>query len=209
MSKRLQKEYDNLKNLEKTFIEKQGVKQKAYFPFTLKPIDNLYNWKVRILGPKDTPYYNAIFYLRYTIPKTYPHHAIKAKFITKICHPNIDYRTGEICLDILKDQWSPIWTLESITRAIILLLSNPEASSPLNCDAGNLIRAGDMIGYYNLAKMYVYEHCELVPEEGKAEKAEEGKERRINQVKKRRINQVKNQNSKNKFNKYIYFKMVM
>ena len=39
-------------------------------------------------------------------------------------------------------------------RAIVALLADPEASSPLNCDAGNLIRAGDMIGYNAMAKMY-------------------------------------------------------
>src|SRR5262249_50431857 len=44
--------------------------------------------------------------------------------------------TGEICLDILKDAWTPIWTLESACRAIIALLSHPAADSPLNCDAG-------------------------------------------------------------------------
>jgi peroxin-4 len=49
---------------------------------------------------------------------------------------------GEICLDILKDAWTPIWTLESTCRAIIFLLANPAADSPLNCDAGNLVRCG-------------------------------------------------------------------
>jgi ubiquitin-protein ligase len=49
---------------------------------------------------------------------------------------------GEICLDILKDAWTPIWTLESTCRAIIFLLGSPAPDSPLNCDAGNLLRAG-------------------------------------------------------------------
>ena len=38
--------------------------------------------------------------------------------------------------------------------AIISLLGNPEASSPLNCDAGNLIRSNDILGFNSLAKMY-------------------------------------------------------
>jgi ubiquitin-protein ligase len=42
-----------------------------------------------------------------------------------------------VCLDILKTAWTPAWTLQSVCRAIIALLSNPEADSPLNCDAGD------------------------------------------------------------------------
>ncbi|CAG8721093.1 9297_t:CDS:2, partial [Scutellospora calospora] len=37
--------------------------------------------------------------------------------------------------DILKAAWSPAWTLQSACMAIRLLLSNPEPTSPLNCDA--------------------------------------------------------------------------
>ena len=68
-------------------------------------------------------------------------------------------KTGEICLDILKKEWSPIWNLESAVRAVITLLAYPEAGSPLNCDAGNLIRAGDMVGFNSLARMYTIDEA--------------------------------------------------
>jgi len=59
----------------------------------------------------------------------------------------------------LKDKWSPAWSLESVCRAILDLLSNPYADSPLNCDCGNLIRCEDFIGYNSLAKMYTIEYA--------------------------------------------------
>jgi len=63
-------------------------------------------------------------------------------------------QSGEICLDVLKDAWTPIWTLESTCRAIIALLGTPDATSPLNCDISNMYRAGDTVGATNLVHMY-------------------------------------------------------
>ena len=63
-------------------------------------------------------------------------------------------QTGEICVDVLAARWSPAWTLESICLAIQVLLSEPDESSPLNCDAGNLLRCKDMRGYRSLVRMY-------------------------------------------------------
>ncbi|RIA97682.1 ubiquitin-conjugating enzyme/RWD-like protein [Glomus cerebriforme] len=121
----------------------------------LSPIsdDNLLIWKAVLRGEPDTPY-EGHWILRIEIPKTYPIHPPKIKFLTKICHPNISFKTGEICLDILKTAWSPAWTLQSACMAIRLLLSNPEPTSPLNCDAANLLRCGDFMGYESLVKMY-------------------------------------------------------
>ena len=39
-------------------------------------------------------------------------------------------------------------------QAIIALMGDPAPDSPLNCDAGNLLRAHDSRGYYTLARMY-------------------------------------------------------
>ncbi|CAG8713458.1 25012_t:CDS:2 [Dentiscutata erythropus] len=103
----------------------------------LSPIqeDNILVWKAVLRGEADTPYEGGQWTLRIEIPKNYPIQPPKIKFLTKICHPNISFKTGEICLDILKAAWSPAWTLQSACTAIRLLLSNPEPTSPLNCDA--------------------------------------------------------------------------
>ena len=44
-------------------------------------------------------------------------------FLTKIFHPNVQFDSGELCLDILKKEWTPAWTLQSVCRAVVALLS--------------------------------------------------------------------------------------
>ena len=120
--------------------------------------DNLYKWQAFIKGPPDSPYEDGWFRLEFQIGQNYPIDPPKVKMITKCFHPNIHFQTGEICLDILKPQhYSPAWTLESLCRAIVNLLLNPNADSPLNCDCGNQIRHGDMLAYQTMANMYTVE----------------------------------------------------
>ncbi len=52
-----------------------------------------------------------------------------------------------------------MWTLESVCRAVVALLGNPDPSSPLNCDAGNILRAGDLRGYRSIVRMYVIDYA--------------------------------------------------
>ena len=90
-------------------------------------------------------YQHGKFKLQITLPPTYPLDPPKIQFITKLCHPNVDFQTGEICLDLLKDKWAPSWTILSTCEAIRMLMDEPEPLSPLNCDAAKLLRIGDLI----------------------------------------------------------------
>jgi peroxin-4 len=69
-------------------------------------------------------------------------------------------QTGEICLDILTSAWSPAWTLQSVCQAIIALMNDAAPDSPLNCDAGNLLRANDVRGYNSVARLYTIEYAQ-------------------------------------------------
>lgn len=59
------------------------------------------------------------------------------KFITKLFHPNI-YQDGSICLDILQNQWSPIYDVSAILTSIQSLLTDPNPNSPANSEAARL-----------------------------------------------------------------------
>jgi ubiquitin-protein ligase len=43
----------------------------------------------------------------------YPFVPPKMRFVTRVWHPNVSSASGAICLDILKDQWSPALTLKT------------------------------------------------------------------------------------------------
>ncbi|KAK2076666.1 triosephosphate isomerase [Prototheca wickerhamii] len=115
---------------------------------------NIFLWRA---GPTDSPYQGGHFELSIQVPEQYPLVPPQVKFKTKLFHPNVHFKTGEICLDILKNAWSPAWTLQSVCHAIVALLTDSAPDSPLNCDAGNLLRAGDVRGFASLARLYTVE----------------------------------------------------
>jgi len=68
----------------------------------------------------------------------YPRNPPLVTFKTPIFHPNIS-EGGAICVDILKQEaWSPLYGIEQIYSSIIILLDEPDCSSPLNSSAAKL-----------------------------------------------------------------------
>ena len=92
--------------------------------------DDLFHWEATILGPEKTVYEGGIFQLNILFPANYPFKPPKIKFNTTIYHPNIN-SSGGICLDILKDNWSPALTISKVLLSICSLLNDPNPDDPL------------------------------------------------------------------------------
>lgn len=78
-------------------------------------------WEATILGPPDTPYEGQSYLLHITFPANYPFRAPHVLFQTKIANRCIG-PDGQICLNILKSDWSPLTTARKVLVAIYGLL---------------------------------------------------------------------------------------
>merc|ERR1712159_365666 len=101
--------------------------------------DKMFQWQATIMGPPDSPYTGGVFFLQINFPPDYPFKPPKVKFLTKIYHPNINSQGG-ICLDILKDQWSPALTISKVLLSICSLLTDPNPDDPLVTDIAALYK---------------------------------------------------------------------
>lgn len=105
------------------------------------PLDeqDLFHWQATIVGPDDSPYSGGVFFLNISFPNDYPFRPPKCSFVTKIYHPNIN-ANGSICLDILKDQWSPALTVSKVLLSISSLLTDANPDDPLVPEIAQLFK---------------------------------------------------------------------
>ncbi|CAE8604083.1 unnamed protein product [Polarella glacialis] len=92
--------------------------------------DDMFTWTARIFGPPDSAYQGGTFFLKIHFPQDYPFKPPTISFITKVYHCNVNSQ-GAICLDILKDQWSPALQISQVLLSISSLLADPNPNDPL------------------------------------------------------------------------------
>jgi ubiquitin-protein ligase len=115
-------------------MKEAGMNQNPNIKWDLKdPSDNKKWWAV-IIGPEGTPYHGFKLTLNIVLPDNFPFSSPQVSFTANIWHPNVG-TSGNICLDILKEQWTPALKLSSVLLSISSLLNDPNPASPLNGEA--------------------------------------------------------------------------
>ena len=119
--------------------------------------DDLFHWQATIMGPDDSPYSGGVFFLDIHFPADYPFKPPKVSFTTKIYHCNIN-SNGGICLDILKDQWSPALNITKVLLSICSLLDEPNPDDPLMPEIAQLFKS-NKAEFTRLAREHTIKHA--------------------------------------------------
>ena len=88
--------------------------------------NNIYEWKITLLGAKDTPYANGIFFIKLQFPHDYPHSRPEIYFLTPIYHMNVLRSNGKVGVNFIYE-WNPNRSVREILTKLysIFYLVNP------------------------------------------------------------------------------------
>ena len=96
---RLQKEY--------MLCENDSELKQIGCTFGLVNPNNLFQWKVSMIGPRGTPYEGGVFTINILFPPNYPQKGAEFRFVNKIYHLNVDFKNkeslGHICLSSINE----------------------------------------------------------------------------------------------------------
>ncbi|XP_004695544.1 PREDICTED: NEDD8-conjugating enzyme Ubc12 [Condylura cristata] len=100
--------------------------------------DDLLNFKL-VICPDEGFYKSGKFVFSFKVGQGYPHDPPKVKCETMVYHPNIDLE-GNVCLNILREDWKPVLTINSIIYGLQYLFLEPNPEDPLNKEAAEVLQ---------------------------------------------------------------------
>ena len=116
---------------------KKLTKHPRYGISAVPSSSNIMVWNAFIKGGQGTLFEGATFALTMTFHEEYPKKPPHVRVESNVFHPNI-YKNGEICLDLLQNNWSPLYDAAAVLTSIQSLLGEPNPASPANSDAAKL-----------------------------------------------------------------------
>ncbi|KAF2587686.1 hypothetical protein F2Q70_00037600 [Brassica cretica] len=119
--------------------------------------EDMFHWQATIMGPPDSPYAGGVFLVSIHFPPDYPFKPPKVSFKTRVYHPNIN-SNGSICLDILKEQWSPALTISKVLLSICSLLTDPNPDDPLVPEIAHMYKT-DKTKYESTARSWTQKYA--------------------------------------------------
>lgn len=141
----------SIRRLKKEWSDISLEIEKSKEPITVKLLnEEITHWSATIKGPVGSPFEEGTFTLDIIFPAEYPFKPPIIKFLNKMYHPNIN-TSGAICLDILKDQWSPALSVFKVLLSISSLLADPNPNDPLSPDVASIYKQ-DKEKYIKTAK---------------------------------------------------------
>jgi len=110
--------------------------------------DDILNFILHI-EPDEGMYKGGKFSFTFAINQNFPHDPPKVKCQQKIYHPNIDMQ-GNVCLNILRDEWKPVLNLNAVIVGLQFLFLEPNPADPLNKEAAEDLKSNRQIFIRNV-----------------------------------------------------------
>ena len=101
--------------------------------------NEIMDFEVEYTPDKASFWYGGKYLFSFHFPDNYPNNPPKVMCKTKIYHPNIDY-DGNVCLNMLKNDWNPTYTATSCVAGVYYLFVEPNPNDPLNHEVAKLMR---------------------------------------------------------------------
>lgn len=112
---------------------------KIEFPNT----EDLFRFSI-FIRPVEGYYKLGTFKFTVEIGENFPIDPPRIKCTQKIYHPNIDLE-GNVCLNILREDWSPVLSLNLVLLGLNFLFLEPNPNDPLNKAAANVLVKNNMV----------------------------------------------------------------
>ena len=101
--------------------------------------ENIGDFYVLFHGPKETPYEGGHWQIHVLLTEQYPYKSPSIGFANSIFHPNVEERSGSVCLDVINQTWTPMYDLINVFDVFLpQLLRYPNSSDPMNPAAAAL-----------------------------------------------------------------------
>ena len=91
--------------------------------------NDIFHWKITLLGPVDTPYAGGLFILTADFTEKYPNEKPEVRFVNQIYHLNVSPSNHHICISIL-NEWVPKTPMVDVISGIFSLFYNQNPKSP-------------------------------------------------------------------------------
>ena len=139
----VQHEYENYKKAKrKTIMRIQSdlseIETNSEFELYIPDPNDIRIINICIKPDEGSFWAKSTFLFEISIPTYYPYERPTVKALSEIMHPNI-IKHKEVCLNIVKEDWQPFYTINHIIQGLLSLMYSPVFTDPLNKEAADYI----------------------------------------------------------------------